>query len=316
MMKIAYTLPSISVPHGGYRIHLEHLTRLQRRGYDVTLYIESGSVLYDWFPDQEVTVARSPHVVKLADIVVLGSPHTTYKARAGQKLFTFAQMAEHLFRPDDMKWRDKCEKWYNLPCAKLYGANHVGEYLHGSLHYIEDGVNTKHYPVESPVKPDRLTVLVEGWECSNPAKDTLYIAPRIAMDMKKRYDCEVLAYGFLPHSFGHPDEYHYRPSLDTMNDLYRRSHILLKATRYDSRALSPTEAATKKCATVRAITEGDDNLVHGLNCLRTEYDYEAMKEQAFNLAENSELRDKLTTSFIIPEWEPIIDKLEKILIYG
>jgi hypothetical protein len=312
-MTIAYTLPSINVPHGGYRIVLEHLHRLKARGHNVFLFIESDIKTCDWYPNQ-VKITRSQIDLKNADVVVLGSPHSVwYTPRKGQKVFCFVQMEESKFRPHDGKWINQCLQFYKTPYPKLYGSEWIGEYLEGEKFYIPDGINTNHFPVEDIEKPETV-LLVEGWECSNPAKDTEAIAPKVCEKLKERYRVKVLAYGFQPlKRYSHvPDEYYYRPSVGKMNDLYRRASILIKATKFDSRALSPIEAATKKCVTVRAIIRGDDYLMNQINCLRNGYDEEKLYLNTEFLIKNREVQRILIDRFDIPDWNPIIDKLENI----
>ena len=45
-----------------------------------------------------------------------------------------------------------------------------------------------------------------------------------------------------------------------MNRLYEEATLLIKATKYDARSTAPLEAGTKGTLTIRAITEGDDDL--------------------------------------------------------
>lgn len=313
-MTITYTLPSINTPHGGYRIVLEHLSRLQRKGHDVSLFIEGGVANHDWYGDQFCPITRSPHVLRKSEVVVIGSPHSMWYQRVfGQRVVSFVQMAEHLFRPGDNKWLVKCMEWYNSPYTKMYGSHWIGELLKGESYYIADGINTDHFPVQH-VNKSNDTVLIEGWECSNPAKDTEAIACKVAERLKAK-GVTVLAYGFQPlKRYSHvPDEYHYRPSIEVMNNLYRRADVLIKASKYDSRALSPTEAMTKGCVTARALINGDDNLVNGHNCYRCGYNEDELYEYAERLLNNPDIRSKMIGNFAIPEWQPIINQLEEIL---
>lgn len=310
-MTITYTLPSVATPHGGYRIILEHLSRLQQRGHDVTLFIEGGSSNHDWYGEQFCPITRSPHVLSQSEIVVIGSPHSIwFKPKNWQKVFCFVQMAEHLFRPNDKRWLSQCKKWYESPYPKLYGSHWIAEYLKGDLHYIEDGINTDHFLIEKCEK-DYKIVLVEGWECNNAAKDTDGIACRVVERLKQYYDMKVYAYGFLPlKRYAHvPDVYQYRPSLTVMNDMYRQASVLIKATHYDSRSLSPIEAMTKGCVTARAIEKGDDYLINDVNCVRCKYNEDELYNAASYILAVPKRYHLLT-----PEWPPIIDKLEKILL--
>lgn len=314
-MKIVYTLPSISTPHGGYRIVLEHLTRLQSRGHDVSLFIQTGLTNTDWYGKVDFDITKNPAILRnRQDVIVLGSPHAMGLNTAGNRVVCFVQMAEHLFNPANRRFRNKCEEWYSSQYDKFYGSAWIGRLLRGKLHYLPDGINTDHFPVETNVPKDGRTLLVEGWEASNHAKDIDRIGPNAAAILKHQYGFKILAYGFQSHNHIDAkvlDEYHYRPDLETMNDLYRRSSLLLKATRYDSRALSPMEAATKECLTVRALNEGDDHLTNNFNCLRTSYHWDSFRVLAEKAAVMSDwMRRQLAGELKIEPWEPIIDEIE------
>lgn len=262
---------------------------------------------HSWYGEVNFAITKSRHTLAQSDVVVICSPHTQYKQRPSQKVFCFAQMAEHLFRDYSKQWRRQCEQWYKLPYPKIYGSEWIADLLHGECYYLEDGINTDHFPIERPIK-DSNTVLVEGWECSNDAKDVDAIGCKVAERLKHE-GYKIISYGFQ-HATRYvnvPDEYYYRPSLETMNDLYRRSSVLIKATKYDSRALSPIEAMTKQCPTARAIIQGDDYLQHEVNCLRSGYDEDELYNNAVSLLSGHSL------NMSVPDWNPIIRKLENIL---
>jgi glycosyltransferase involved in cell wall biosynthesis len=285
-MKIIYTLPSIATPHGGYRIVLEHLHNLQRKGHDVMLFIEQGSTLYDWYGPGEVFVTRDYRELNRSDVVVIGSPHSIDRAaqvnrsRSSAQIFTFMQMAEHIFRPSDMKFLQQCKRFYTSPFPMIHGS-HWGERVchefgrKHDTHYVTNSVNRQHFDEYSVhgERRERNTILIEGWEASNAAKDTSHIGPKVAAKMKAKHGTKIIAYGFQPIATMKEvcDEYHYRPSLQEINKLYERATLLLKATRYDATALSPMEASVKGCPVVRSIIEGDDWLIDRDNCIRVGY---------------------------------------------
>lgn len=313
-MKIAYTFPVIDIPHGGGRVVIEHCNRLTKLGHSVSLFVEKGSLDTRWYGGSiSFSITKSPSLLPQQDIVVICSPHSMwYKPHMGQKVFCFVQMAEHLFRPDNKQWVELCNNWYQNQYPKIYGSRWIGEMLSGDLHYLPDGINTDHFPVERPRKMEEC-ILIEGWECSNPAKDTDAIGPQIAANMRLR-GIKVIAYGHNPIKRMKyvPNYYCYRPSIDKINDLYREATILVKATKYDSRALSPIEAATKGCVTARGIIHGDDYLIHGYNCERTTYSDDLL-ESVNKLIEYPSLREKYIDNFDIASWDDIIYELNTIL---
>jgi hypothetical protein len=307
-MTITYTLPSITQPHGGYRIIFAHIEGLQAKGHDVRLYVSEGDATCDWY-DITFPVTKDIGAINTG-LVVHGSPHSMNDY---PYCFQFVQMAEHLFRVNDPQWTKASYAWYHTNHPKLYGSNWVGEFLHGEKHYIQDGINLSHFPIERPSKPGNI-LLVEGWERGNNAKDVQAIAPKVAMRMKQ-WGWRVFAYGFRPLTryTDIPDVYIQSPTLEQLNELYRQASILVKATRYDSRALSPIEAATKGCVTVRGIIHGDDYLVNGVNCYRVGYDYDEVLAATLRAANaDPAIREAAYEMVQAMAWNPIIDQIEKI----
>lgn len=113
---------------------------------------------------------------------------------------------------------------------------------------------------------------------------------KIAVRLKHQ-GYNIIGYGFNLINHFALDEYYVRPDLATMNELYERATILLKATKYDARALSSLEAATKMTVTARAITLGDDDLTNDYNCLRCDYNESQLYAIAKELLENKEKGD-------------------------
>ena len=83
-----------------------------------------------------------------------------------------------------------------------------------------------------------------------------------------------------------------------MNQLYSQATILVKATLYDARACAPMEAMCKGTVTARAIMHGDDDLIHGENCLKCGYDKDHLYRNAKELLTNHELRKRLANNCI------------------
>lgn len=276
-MKILVTTPCFA-PHGGIRIILElanrladhHEVFLQNLGLDANRHLKI---------DPRVKVL--PHDAwKSArpDLWLLTSPHATpLLERPGKKLLHL-QMLEHLFRPNDAAWRRQCKAFYTakyplISISKWNIAALKKDYWRkdDNTFFMGTGVNTLQFPVEACPK-DGKTVLVEGWAVGNPTKDSSRLAPKVARRLKAE-GYRILAYGLLPPAdFADvPDEFHVKPDLATMNWLYREATILLKASVYDARSCSPMEAMTKGTVTARALRLGDEDLIHDVNCLRSDY---------------------------------------------
>lgn len=184
----------------------------------------------------------------------------------------------------------------------------------GETHYIGNGVNFEDFPIEK-VKKQKAVILVEGWECGNPSKDFMHIGPKIAAKLKSE-GAYILAYSQLPLKTMPEavDEFYYRPDIDTMNDLYRRASILIKASVYDARACAPVEAMTKGTPTARAITKGDDDIIHGYNGLRCGYSYSELYSTAKELINRREEFEENCINYVKKyNWSYWMEKINDIL---
>lgn len=295
-MKIFITIPDFSL-HGGIRIILEWAHRLTR-WHDVHLHVLKGPLQCDWFPLNPKIKVVPLEEMKHCDLLIITSPHSvhlTEHMHCPNKVVLFMQMAEHLFRPQDRVWLQRCMDFYRSPYPMIAISRWNIELLSHQFirkaptFHVGNGVNLDHFPLEMPTKDGR-TVLVEGWESLNPSKDPEQIGPKVADRLKKRgYRIVAFSQSPLRTMKTVPAEYYQRPNLETLNQLYREATILLKASRFDARSCSPIEAMTKGTPTVRAIIEGDDDLLHGHNCLRSGYEINHTYENAIGLLRNPEL---------------------------
>lgn len=300
-MKILIVTPAFNPPHGGFRMIFEWASRLTK-WHSVTVHSLKGGVC-DWFKFSTDVRFQDTYDPSGFDCLIVTSPHSvqlTERPDCPPKVFLFIQMLEHLFRPQDAAWFKTCQKFYTSPHPAIFISQwNIRECREkfgrlGPCFHVGNGVNFNDFPVERPEKPGNL-VLVEGWEPGiNPAKDAASVGIKVAARLKKD-GYRILAYGHQPlKTFPElVSEYHYQPTTYDMNSLYRRASILLKATKYDARACAPLEAMTKGTPTARAIVEGDDDLIHEVNCLRTPYEVESLYQAAKKLLTNQTLRTSL-----------------------
>jgi len=298
-MNIFLTIPDFS-RHGGIRVIIEWANRLSR-WHSVYLHNLKGQPNPDWITIAPEVVLCSDSMAGM-DCLIITSPHSIHFADRPDcppKVFLFMQMAEHLFRPSDITWLNLCRKFYTSPhpmfCISQWNmstiANDFGRT--GEMIYIGNGVNLDDFPISHAPK-DVKTVLVEGWEATNPSKDANRIGPMVAR-MLRKHGYRIVGFGIvpcktLPHVLS---EYVLKPDTPTMNRLYEQATILIKASYFDARSCSPMEAMTKGTVTVRAIDKGDDDLVHDVNCYRTAYKYEPTLSLALSLLRDDEKRHEL-----------------------
>ena len=320
-MKIFITIPSFSI-NGGIRVIINWANYLSKN-HEVYLHPLKGSNdYYNIWDSVKVTPNRS--VLQNCDVMILTSPHSIHFENeiGAPKTFLFMQMCEHLFS-DKEEWQKKCRQFYisKNPIILISKWNEQlinKEYERvGETHYIGNGIDFNDFPIENPKKQGD-TVLIEGFIPGNPSKDSAYIGAKVGRRLKSE-GYKVLAFSQFDsyRNADYLDEYHVRPSLNTMNDLYRRADILIKATHYDARSCSPMEAMTKGTVTARAINKGDDDLTHNQNCLRCDYNEEELYKISKELLTNNKLRHDLAENclnYISKQtWKSVISQVEKII---
>lgn len=287
-MKIALTIPGFSA-HGGINVILEWANRLSEF-HEVTL-ITSKLGKHQWYPLEKAVKVTTDIYLKKYDCLIICSPHHSFLLESKhlpEKCFVFMQMLEDKFKPQDIAWQRACKAFYNAKYPMFYISEWNYEEIKRSNDqdvYLGNGVNFDLFPLETPEKEN--VILVEGWEPSNPTKDVDYVGAKVAKELKKLYGCKVLAYSQLPckEYMEVPDEYHVKPNLETLNNLYRRAKIFIKATKCDARSTAPLEAATKQCVVVRGIDRGDDDLDVS-NCYKTDYNFQHVLNSAKFACEN------------------------------
>lgn len=327
-MKTIYMFTPSFAPHGGIRVILEWANRLAR---DNIVYLRSldGRLECDWFPiDRNVRIVVDDNQLDKSDLMIITSPHSIHyssKTKPQRKVI-FLQMLEHLFQPNNTIWQEKCKRTYLTPLPLILISGWNEDYIksigrQAETHVVGNGVNLDHFPIEQGPKYNN--ILVEGWIPTNPSKDSDRIAPKVARALKaKGYN--ILAYSQLPLQMDRnkefhkiPNEFYCKPSLRELNSLYNRATILLKATHFDARSCAPMEAMTKGTVTVRAIDKGDDDLIHGVNCLRTGYYYEELLLSAQQILGDENLRNRLAENCFNHvrrfNWDFWMSKIESII---
>jgi glycosyltransferase involved in cell wall biosynthesis len=279
-MKILYLIPSLR-PHGGIRVLVEHCNYMATFGHDVTMQNFGEGLTRPWLKIRpEVTQISGGNITDDYDVIVASTPPLALKldqAKVSAKKFYFLQMAEHLFSKANKAYNQACYQSYKVKYP-IIGISRWVEYViregwRGGLpmHYVGNGVAEDFW--YNGEKPDELTVLVEGWETYGDAKDVSRMSPKIAKRLKEDYGAKIIAYSQFPLTYMKdvPDEYYQVPTAEKLIEINKRAHIMLKASMYDARSCAPVEALASGAIPVRAIMHGDDDLIHGVNCLRSAY---------------------------------------------
>lgn len=323
-MRILIITPAFNPPHGGLRVIVEWANRLTQ-WHDVTVHSLRKDKPNGWIHLSEKVKIQQNYTGHGYDCLIITSPHSIEYADRKDcppRVFLFMQMAEHLFRANDKTWYKRCEQFYKSPhpmfCISKWNITmlRVNFERTGPIHYIGNGVNTDDFPIEK--KWPSNTILVEGWEPGNVSKDIDNIGPKVAKRLRD-YGFQILAYSHLPLKTltTVPHEYYERPSLEKMNELYRRASIMIKATKFDARSCAPVEAMTKGTVTCRAIIQGDDDLIDGENSLRVDYNEDELFEAVMRLSNDAELYKKLSQSCVkyVTEnsWDKVMSEVNQII---
>lgn len=327
-MKLFITTPAINGIHGGLRV-INTWCNLLAEYHEVYLYSLKGEKSCNWmYLSPKVQICGFEKFVE-SDCVILTSPHSAFfidLILPAQKCFLFLQMQEDMFQPTDGNWFAQCKKFYTAPYPMFSISKWNIERMEKAFgrtsptHYIRNGIDFNEFPISDKPK-DGKTVLIEGYEPgSNPTKDVDRISAKVGARLRKD-GYRVLAYsqGLCTMKQG-VDEYYQKPTLQTLNQLYERATILIKASKYDARSLSPLEAMTKGTPSARAIIKGDDDVIHEYNGIRCDYNEEHLYQISKGMLADSDLRSELSFNclqYVQTEcnWDKIMNEINEILCH-
>ncbi len=325
-MRIAYITPGFG-PCGGMRVVAEHVNRLAARGHEMFVLMPRFNRTPRWI---EVNATMGPIIAarggKPFDAVVATGYNTVAASLRvpGRNHLWFVQMAEWAFYQKGGYKRDAAMQAYELATKQGLCVVTIAQWVYEEMkqrwgidaEIIGNGVNQEHFYVPDGVEKAK-AIMVEG-DCRNAAKDVDHLTWRAAIELKEEYGVELWGYSAIGNPYtSHFDKFVLVPDVDTMRDMYARSLFLLKASRYDARACAPVEAMCCGTPTVRALIRGDDDLIHGRNCLRSGYDYERFIAHARRLMTDRLLLENLRQNCLVYadrrlRWEDKIDQLEGI----
>ena len=319
-MRIFIQSPNINSPHGGIRVINEWANRLQDLGHRVVLYNQAGA-LRCTLQEIKCKIVNTTNLINRSDLLIVTSPHGAFLLdKDVPKKFVFLQMLEHLFNPTNAKFFNNAialyKTYYPIISISQWNIRVLQHQFHRTapIHYVGNGINLNDFPISYKPK-DYKTILLESPEPTNHTKDTERLAIQVAKILKER--------GYIIKGFGlkEPtdkvfDEFVLKPDLATMNRLYEEATLLIKATKYDARSTAPLEAGTKGTVTIRAITEGDDDL-NETNSFKVGYSVDKLYDATmFALSNQNELNKRANSirSYVqIHTWDYWMTKINEIL---
>jgi len=306
-MRVLYITFSLNAC-GGVRILAEHLSRLTERGHTCYLFALNGDMSIDWMPTNFKVIGKDDlkSVAKKADVIVATEANTVRVVMGIEvqaRKFLFCQMRESLFFWEtNPEWRRQVEKDYQqmkgilqpIVISQWLKDFLEEEYGYEDVPIVPNGVNERMF-FPDPLWPNggKPRLLIEG-HGMNEAKDLHHMSYQV-VDMYRKNVEPVELWGFSQYPpMGEWDKYWLLPSQDDIRRIYSSCDVLVKASRYEGRSCVDVEAMACGCAVVRAIDQGDDDLVDGYNCLKVHYgDAQGMYDNLKLVLQQPALRQRL-----------------------
>lgn len=328
-LKVAYVVPGLTIS-GGIAIVLNHVNRLQERGYDVLL-LTQGDVPHniDWFENRVTIVSavdRREYLLDNIDVMVATHWSTVFHvdlAPARRKIY-FVQSDERRFNPEKEAEIRSIESTYRVQMERMTEAAWIQRWLKDEFdadaYYVPNGLETSVFrKVESLVpRATKPRVLLEG------PIDVWFKGVEDAYEAVKDLDCEI----WIVSSQGKPkphwrcDRFFEKVALSDMPNIYSSCDIFLKMSRIEGFFGPPLESMACGCAVVVGkVTGYDEYIKDGHNALVVEQrDVIGAREAVKRLIEDVALRNTLVANGQRTAdewtWKKSIDWLEKALQGG
>ncbi|HCQ23226.1 MAG TPA: hypothetical protein DIU28_17855 [Anabaena sp. UBA12330] len=323
-MKIVYVLSS-NIVCGGHIIILQHINRLAKRGYDVSICLLNESIpakqnSFSWFPNFNLPVVHPKDFPDAVDICV-----ATFWATVIPVLKFTAQHKVYFVQSDETRFYDDpiIKNWVVLSylCNIHYmtEAKWIVEWLkenfgHQAV-YIPNALDSD---IIHPAKPiekkreDKLRILVEG------TIDAPFKRVKEAIEASQGLDCEVwcVSNGGEPSPDWKIDRFFYKVDFSQMKHIYSSCDILVKLSSVEGFFGPPLEMmACGGVCIVSDVTGYDEYIKDEYNALVIPNGDVNLAHQALQrLINDKDLYTKLQengkTTANSMQWEDSIDKLE------
>jgi len=312
-MNILILSPSLAT-HGGIRILVDLANMLKEKGHHVVFHaIEKGNE--QWAGLQTYYTSGTDLYLHGYDAIIAGSPYLAYAIKDfPAKKFLFLQMAEEMFKPDDMTWFTTCMASYfsEIPIITysnwlIYRLRAMG--VNTEIHYIDSGVSD----IFVDKNKERDYILVANWNAQNPVKDVDRLGPRVAKFLKKKYNAKIVAYGAdQPSDYVDVvDLYITNATTHDLVDLYNNAKFTLQATRFDCRSLVGQESISCGTPVCRAVISGDEDVKHLVNSTKCNYVYDELLFWADKMYSDESFYTRLKSNCAPVRWDA--DVIEQII---
>jgi glycosyltransferase involved in cell wall biosynthesis len=322
--KIGYVIPGTAIS-GGVAVVCEHVNRLIRRGYDVSIVSEDNLDRIAWFPNQLAPVIPLGQILEENyDILVATGWTTAYTVQRleADRKFYFVQSDESRFYPPGDFREKRAKKTYKMDFEFITMAKWLQNWLKKECGknstYIPNGINENIIFPDNPIKEkgETVRVLLEG------SINIPYKGMSDAFMAVNGLSCEV----WCVSSSGRPkpewkcDKFFGKVPYSQMRHIYSSCDILLKMSRVESFSYPPLEMmACGGTTVVGKVTGIDEYVVDGYNALVVEQgDIQGARKALKELIENAKLRNELIENGKKTaekfRWDPSIDRLEDVFI--
>jgi O-antigen biosynthesis protein len=323
-MKIIYVLTT-NLLCGGHIIVIQHVTRLAKRGHDVSICVLDETIpstpsSFSWFPNFNYPVIHPKDFPEDADICVATFWDTliqVLKLPAKHKVY-FVQSDETRFY-DDLVMKNWVVLTYLCNIHYMTEAKWIVEWLeHNFGHqaaYIPNALDTNIIHPDKPLEKkrgDKLRILVEG------TIDSPFKRVKEAIKASEGMGCEIwcVSNGGKPSSDWKIDRFFYKVDFSQMRKIYSSCDILIKLSNVEGFFGPPLEMmACGGVCIVSDVTGYDEYIKDEYNALVIPNgDIELARQALKRLIEDRDLYGRLQSNGQITansmQWDDSITKLE------
>ena len=323
-MKIVYVLTT-NLLCGGHIIVLQHVSRLAKKGYDVSICVLDETIpptpaSFSWFPNFNYPVIHPQNFPEDVDICVATFWDTliqVLKLPAKHKVY-FVQSDETRFY-DDLIMKNWVILTYLCNIHYMTEAKWIVDWLdHNFGHqaaYIPNAIDTNIIHADKPIakkREDKLRILVEG------TIDSHFKRVREAIKASEGLGCEIwcVSNGGKPSPDWKIDRFFYKVDFSQMKKIYSSCDILVKLSSVEGFFGPPLEMmACGGVCVVSDVTGYDEYIKDEYNALVIPNgDIEIARQALMRLIEDKDLYRRLQNNGQITansmQWEDSIDKLE------
>jgi glycosyltransferase involved in cell wall biosynthesis len=300
----AVILPSLNVS-GGILVALRHSAFLRDKGYDVTLLVDNDDTEWCEFEESIFPVLNSRSQVILGEFEKGIATHCStmiyleVNNRIKRSYYLVQNFETDFYLPNDPLRMAANQSYFPHGDVRFVTISHwcrrwLKEKFNIDARYARNGIDLeKFYPVPRDFS-GIIRVLIEG-DSSSYYKNVDESFKIVDLLPKDRYEIWYMSYHGEPKPEYRVDRFLHKIPHDSVSDIYRQCHILIKTSILESFSYPPLEMMATGGYVVALPNGGNlEYLVDGENCLMYQRgDTEGAANAVKRIAEDAELREKL-----------------------